>query len=154
MTENQNPPHVHFCPKTWKIPTKTKKNFSQEPFLSTECSMRSQIETSPGHKAKLAASTKCCGKELSQHSLLPNPVPRVLSLLRNPTVQLEGLQESQEAFNHGDVAQCPLAVSGEQLDSMGLEGFSSLRDSVILFCSLPAPPSLCPWMGSPFLPCL
>lgn len=121
--------------------------------------MRSQIETSPGHKAKLAASTKCCGKELSQHSLLPNPVPRVLSLLRNPTVQLEGLQESQEAFNHGDVAlgdvaQCPLAVSGEQLDSMGLEGFSSLRDSVILFCSLPAPPSLCPRLVSPFLPCL
>lgn len=121
--------------------------------------MRSQIETSPGHKAKLAACTKCCGKELSPALLLPSPVPRVLSLLRNPTVQLEGLQECQEGLNRvavalGDMAQCPLAVLGEQWDAMGLEGFSKLSDSVILLCSLPAPPSLCPWPVSPLLPCL
>lgn len=69
MTENQNP-HVRFCPKTWKIPTKPKKYFSQEPFLSMECSVKNKIETSPGHKAKAAAtpSTKRCGKKLAQHS--------------------------------------------------------------------------------------
>lgn len=118
--------------------------------------MRSQIETSPGHKAKLAASTKCCGKELSQRSLLPSPVPRLLSLLRNPTVQLQGLQESQEGFNPVPVALGDTwAVSlGELLDSMGLEGFSKLSDPVILPCSLPAPPSLCPCLVSPLLPCL
>lgn len=68
MTENQSP-HVHFCPKTWKIPTKTKKYLSQEPFLSMECSVQKKIETSPGQKAKLTAtaSTKCCGKKLPQH---------------------------------------------------------------------------------------
>lgn len=96
MTENQNP-HVHFCPKTWKIPTKTKKYFSQEPFLSMKCSVKNKIETSPGHKAKLAdtTSTKCCWKKLPQHSPTHCSLalyPRLLSSAEKPHCSLEVVQ--------------------------------------------------------------
>lgn len=85
---------MHFCPKTWKIPTKTKKYFSQEPFLSMKCSVKNKIETSPGHKAKLAdtTSTKCCWKKLPQHSPAHCSLalyPRLLSSAEKPHCSLE-----------------------------------------------------------------
>lgn len=34
----------------------------------------------------------------------------------------------------------------------GLGGLYKLSNSMILLCSMPAPPSLCPWLVSPLLP--
>jgi len=91
VTDNQNL-RVHFCPKTWKIPTKTKKYFSQEPFLSMKCSVKNKIETSPGHKAKPAAtaSTKFCWKKL------PQPSPTRCSLTLCPGL-LSSAEKSHRA---------------------------------------------------------